>query len=59
MVEVEYLITLSKEKSFLGIKPFPKTREKEYRDLYLKFEATPRAADPARGRLRTELNGKG
>ena len=39
MVEVEYLITLSKEKSFLGVKPFPKTREKKYRDLYLKFDA--------------------
>ena len=40
MVEVEYLITLSKEKSFLGVKPFPKTREKKYRDLYLKFDAS-------------------
>ena len=38
MIEVEYLIALSKEKSFFGIKPFPKTREIKYRELYLKFD---------------------
>ena len=38
MIEVEYLIALSKEKSFFGIKQFPKTREIKYRELYLKFD---------------------
>tara|TARA_Y100000817_G_scaffold183207_1_gene143176 strand:- start:4242 stop:5582 length:1341 start_codon:yes stop_codon:yes gene_type:complete len=39
MIEIEYLIALSKEKKFDGLPKFTKKQEASYRNIYLKFNS--------------------
>ena len=39
MIEIEYLIALSKEKKFDGLPQFTKKQEASYRNIYLKFNS--------------------
>ena len=39
MIEIEYLISLSKEKNFDGLPKFTKKQEASYRNIYLKFNS--------------------
>ena len=39
MIEIEYLIALSKEKKFDGLPKFTKKQETSYRNIYLKFNS--------------------